>query len=65
MRPSEPLVMLGGSHGDCVTLQALQSGAPVDAAAALWPGTDGARRYRYNLSFAQPGSELEMARDGL
>ena len=61
--PEEPLAMTGGSHGGCVTLQALQAGAPVDAAVALWPGTDGARRYRYNLSYAEPGSELTMARD--
>jgi alpha-beta hydrolase superfamily lysophospholipase len=39
--------MWGGSHGGCITLRALERGAPVRAAAALYPPADIARVYAF------------------
>jgi alpha/beta superfamily hydrolase len=41
------VVMWGGSHGGCVTLRALQRGAPVRAAAAIYPPADIGQVYRF------------------
>ena len=41
------VVMAGMSHGGCVTLRALQRGAPLHEALALVPPTDMAALYRY------------------
>lgn len=62
--PNQFIGYLGGSHGGCVTLQALLRGAPVDAAAVLFPGTDGARRYKFNKTLGASGSGLETSANG-
>jgi|GEM_PF-2848300 len=60
--PDDPIFMMGGSHGGCVTLGAIQAGAPVKAAVALWPGTDSARRFRYNRGSVLDVAPLSVAR---
>lgn len=59
--PRQKRVMMGGSHGGCVTLAAIQKGAPIDVAAVLFPGIDGGRRYKYNKAMGRVGGPLEMA----
>ncbi len=39
--------MIGGSHGGCITLRALQRGAPVQVGVVFAPPTDLAALYRY------------------
>ena len=54
-------VMWGGSHGGCITLRALERGAPVRAAAALYPPSDIARVYNFwqtQIAASDPQSSL-------
>jgi acetyl esterase/lipase len=41
------VVMLGASHGGCITLRAVERGAPVHGAVALVPATDIAKEYAF------------------
>lgn len=59
--PRQKRVMMGGSHGGCVTLAAIQKGAPIDVAAVLFPGIDSGRRYKYNKAMGRVGGPLETA----